>query len=289
VERPLAPENFPGSPTSGGLQAKTPIDPDKAGPDGRAGFAFQVKLKLNGSGSLMFLPMGKETRLNLSSTWNSPSFTGAYLPVERTVGEDGFRATWKTMHFTRSFPQAWLDWAIAAPEWEKFAFGAELHLPVDRYQKTERCAKYAILFILLTFLVFFVQETLHRRRIHPMQYLLVGAALCLFYLLLLSLSEHVPFALAYAAASAGVVIMVTCYGFTVLGARKRAWALGAMLAGLYGYLFTLLQMEDFALLMGALGLFAILGAVMFATRRINWYDGKTGSSAGGSVLQGGAA
>jgi inner membrane protein len=289
VDLPLAPENFPGSPASGGLQAKVPIAPVAGAMEEREGFGFQVKLRLNGSGSLKFLPMGKETRLTLASSWNTPSFTGAYLPIDRTIGEDGFRATWKTQHFTRSFPQAWLDRAVSRGDWEPFAFGAELLLPVDRYQKAERCAKYAVLFILLTFLVFFVQETLHRRRIHPVQYLLVGAALCLFYLLLLSLSEHVPFALAYAAASAGVVLMVTCYGFTVLGARKRAWALGAMLAGLYGYLFTLLQMEDFALLMGSLGLFAILGAVMFATRRINWYDGKAGGQMPEPTLQGGAA
>lgn len=298
AERTLAPENLPGSPVPGGLQAKVPLVPgtaemadkvDQSERAGQDGFAFKVDLKVNGSGSLLFLPMGKETRLRLSSAWNSPSFTGAYLPAERTLGEEGFRAAWKIMHFTRSFPQAWLDGSIDASDWKGFAFGAGLHLPVDRYQKAERCAKYAVLFILLTFLVFLVQETLHRRRIHPLQYLLVGAALCLFYLLLLSLSEHVPFALAYAAASAGVAGMITCYGFSVLGARRRAWALGAMLTGLYGFLYTLLQMEDYALLMGSLGLFAILGTVMFVTRRINWYDGRPAGAEPGSGPGGGAA
>lgn len=122
--------------------------------------------------------------------------------------------------------------------------------------------------------MFFLQETFDRMRIHPLQYLLVGFALCLFYLLLLSLSEHVAFQYAYLAATAGIVGLITLYGFAILGARKRALGLGAMLAGLYGYLYTLLQMEDYALVMGSLGLFAILAAVMFLTRKVNWYGGN---------------
>jgi inner membrane protein len=190
------------------------------------------------------------------------------------VRKDGFSAKWATLHLSRSFPQSWRAEEVGPKDWDPFAFGVELKLPVDRYQKTMRCAKYAVLFILLTFLVFFLNETFDRKRIHPLQYILVGFALCLFYLLLLALTEHIPFNLAYACAMAGTVGLITAYGMAFLSTRKRALGLGAMLAGLYAYLFTLLQMEDFALLMGALGLFLILGAVMFMTRKLNMNGAK---------------
>lgn len=274
--RVLAPENLPGSPVYGGLQTRVPL---KAEGPGEAGYAFGAKLKLNGSGSLRFLPMGKQTKVSIRSPWTTPSFSGAYLPADRSVDKAGFQANWKTLHLSRNFPQAWHESQITQKDWEGFAFGVDFLLPVDGYQKTERCAKYAVLFILLTFLVFFLYETFDRTRIHPLQYLLVGFALCLFYLLLLSLGEHIPFGYAYAAATLGVVGLITAYGFAILAARKRALGLGAMLTGLYGYLYTLLQMEDYALLMGSLGLFLILGAVMYFTRRINWYGTRPAPAA----------
>jgi len=260
------PDNFVGSPVPSGLHA--PVNMALPAP-GKEGFPFEMAVALNGSGSMQFLPMGKETRVSIASRWQSPSFSGAFLPRENRVDAQGFTANWATFHLSRSFPQSWRGWEIAAKDWSPYAFGVDLNLPVDRYQKTTRCAKYAVLFIVLTFLIFFMNETFDRRRIHPLQYVLVGCALCLFYLLLLALTEQVPFAAAYAIATAGIVGMITAYGAAVLSSRKRAYALGGMLACLYAYLYSLLQMEDFPLLMGALGLFAILGAVMYLTRKLN--------------------
>lgn len=278
--RALAPENLEGTPVDAGLQARVPLA--HAPMDGE-GYAFRAKLKLNGSGSMMFLPMGKQTRITVRSPWTTPSFGGAYLPEQRSVNASGFQADWRTLHLSRNFPQSWTGDAFGPKEWEPYAYGVELLLPVDRYLKAERCAKYAALFIVLTFLVFFLYETFDRIRIHPLQYLLVGAALCLFYLLLLSLSEHVAFPLAYAAATAGVVGLITAYSSAILATRKRALGLGGMLTGLYAYLYTLLQMEDYALLMGSIGLFVILAAVMFATRRLNWYGSKDAKPTGPAV------
>lgn len=265
LAREFVPENFAGSPVAGGLHARAPLG---EAPPGTEGYAFRFRAHLNGSGSMKFLPMGRETRVSIASPWRTPAFTGAFLPRDSEVGADGFQARWMTLHLSRSFPQSWKHAEVSAKDWGDYAFGVDLLLPIDGYQKATRCAKYAILFIVLTFLVFYMNETLDRKRIHPLQYLLVGAALCLFYLLLLALTEHIPFDYAYAAAALGIVAMITAYGLAVLSTRKRALALGAMLAGLYGYLFSLLQMEDFALLMGSLGLFAILGAVMFLTRKL---------------------
>lgn len=268
--RGLAPDNLPGRPVYGGLQAMAPLGVIPA----ENGYPFKTKLKLNGSKSLRFIPMGKTTRVTARSPWSNPSFDGAYLPDSRTVNASGFQADWTTYHLSRSFPQQWTYSEISDKDWLPFGFGVDLILPVDGYAKAERCAKYAVLFILLTFLVFFLYETFDKTRIHPLQYLLVGFALCLFYLLLLSLSEHIGFGPAYGVAAAAVVGLITSYGLSILAARKRALGLGAMLVGLYAYLYTLLQMEDYALLGGSLGLFAILGTVMFLTRKVNWYGGK---------------
>jgi inner membrane protein len=283
--RPLAPENLPGRPVYGGLQAMAPLGAVAA----ENGYPFKTRIKLNGSRSLRFIPMGRTTRVTARSPWSNPSFDGAYLPDSRAVNASGFQADWTTYHLSRSFPQQWTYSEITDKDWLPFGFGVDLILPVDGYAKAERCAKYAVLFILLTFLVFFLYETFDRTRIHPLQYLLVGFALCLFYLLLLSLSEHIGFGPAYGVAAAAVVGLITSYGLAILAARKRAWGLGAMLTGLYGYLYTLLQMEDYALLGGSLGLFAILGTVMFLTRKVNWYGGKPGAPAAAPGVAGVAA
>lgn len=260
------PDNYAGSPVTGGLHV--PVRVTQTSPS-KDGYLFKLSMRLNGSGAMNFLPVGKETRVHLTSSWAGPSFAGAFLPSASRVNNAGFEADWHTVHLSRSFPQTWRGAEVGSADWDRFAFGVELRLPVDRYQKTMRCAKYAILFIVLTFLVFFMNETFDRRRIHPLQYLLVGCALCLFYLLLLAFTEHIPFGAAYTIAAFGVVGLITAYGAAVLSTRKRAVVLGGMLTGLYVYLYTLLQMEDFALLMGSLGLFAILAAVMYLTRRLN--------------------
>lgn len=265
---------------------RTPVPALAGGEAGRT-YAFAFDLVLDGSQSLKFLPLGQQTTVKLTSPWPDPSFVGAYLPESHRVGEGGFEAGWSVPYFGRSYPQQWrsTEASTVVPEGalDASAFGVDLFLPVDAYQKTERSVKYGMLFLLLTFLTFFLYEVLNPFSLHPLQYLLVGSALCLFYLLLLSISEHAPFALAYAVASAATVGLIGGYSAAILRGRLRALGTAAALAALYGYLYVLLQAEDYALLLGSLGLFAILALVMFITRRIDWYTPRPLGAKGGSV------
>ncbi len=258
---------------------RTPV-PDLAAAEAGRIYAFAFDLTLDGSRSLAFLPLGKQTTVKLSSPWPDPSFVGAYLPESRRVGEAGFEATWSVPYFGRSYPQQWrsTEASKVAPQdaLDASAFGVDLFLPVDAYQKTERSLKYGLLFLLLTFLTFFLYEVFNPFSLHPLQYLLVGSALCLFYLLLLSISEHAPFAVAYAVASAATVGLIGGYSAAILRGRLRALGTAAALAALYGYLYVLLQAQDYALLLGSVGLFAILALVMYVTRRIDWYAPRPG-------------
>ena len=163
------------------------------------------------------------------------------------------------------------------PALEASAFGVDLFLPVDAYQKTERSVKYGVLFLILTFLTFFLYEVFNGVPLHPMQYFLVGSALCIFYLLLLSISEHAPFGLAYLVAATATVLLIGGYSAAVLRGRLRALLMTIVLAVLYGYLYVLLQLEDYALLLGSIGLFVILALVMFLTRRIDWGSPRRGA------------
>lgn len=251
-----------------GIHARVP-GLEKAAPGAPVRFSFE--LGLNGSRDLLFAPLGKETRLSLTSSWPSPSFTGQFLPETRDVTPNGFAAEWNISYLTRPFPQEWRDNEVPAELLGQWMGGVTLFQPVDSYAKTSRTTKYGILFLFLTFAVYFLFEILGRLRIHPFQYLLVGFALCLFYLLLLSLSEHLGFERAYLLASAGTVGLIALYSGSVLGSFRRAAALGTGLGALYGYLYVLLQLEDYALLLGSLGLFALLAAAMALTRRVDWY------------------
>jgi inner membrane protein len=226
---------------------------------------FSMDLNLNGGQEIRFVPMGKETKVKLTSSWENPSFDGAFLPTDHTISEEGFEARWSVLDINRNYPQRWLNenYRVAGSH-----FGVDLFMPVDNYQKTTRSVKYALLFIALTFLAFFLSEILNNLRIHPIQYLLIGFAIVLFYLLLLSLSEHIDFNKAYGIASVGIVAMVSLYS----GSEKLGILIGALLALLYLFLYFLLQMEDFALLLGSIGLFVILGAVMYLTRNFDWYS-----------------
>jgi inner membrane protein len=252
---------------SSGLQAPVVLQPGQA-----ADFAFSFVLR--GSGGLSFVPVGRDTVVHLSSTWADPSFGGAFLPSSRTVTDKGFEATWQIPYLARPYSQRWQEDAgeLVAPAATVAAssFGVELFLAADHYQKTERSVKYAVLFLVLTFVTFFLFEVLSPIALHPVQYLLVGCALCVFYLLLLSLSEHLRFVLAYAAGATATILTISGYALTVLRARRRAVLLALLLTALYGYLYVLLQAEDYALLLGSVGLFVILAAVMFLTRRIDW-------------------
>lgn len=260
----------PGSGDAGlcgsGIHARVP---GLEGANGRVPFSFE--LPLNGSRELFVSPLGRETRLSLASTWTSPSFAGKFLPSSREVTSTGFTAEWNISHLTRPFPQQWRDNEVAPDLLQQWMAGVTLFQPVDSYVKTSRTIKYGILFLFMTFAVYFLFEILGRLRIHPFQYLLVGFALCLFYLLLLSLSEHLGFFRSYVLSSAATVGLTAFYSGSVLRSLRRAGAIGAGLSGLYSYLYVVLQLEDYALLLGSLGLFALLGAAMVLTRRVDWY------------------
>jgi inner membrane protein len=245
-----------------------------AATDAQKEYPFSFNLRLNGSEEIRFLPLGGETVVELTSAWPDPSFAGAYLPESREVSPNGFKARWSVSSLARSYPQQWREtgeenanaFAAIAPT----AFGVGLFSPVSHYQKTERSIKYGALFIVLTFLTFFLYELLSPVTLHPVQYFLVGGALCLFYLLLLSISEQAPFAVAYAIASIATIALISLYGAALLRSRMRTLGLAGVLTLLYSYLYVLLQLEDWALLMGSIGLFIILAFVMYATRRIDW-------------------
>lgn len=233
---------------------------------------FSLELKLNGSDALHFVPLGRETAVALKSNWANPSFDGAYLPIEREVGADGFKASWKVSYYGRNFPQQWTSEGVNQPEEEQFkkaAFGVSLMQPVNAYRTVERAIKYGVLFIALVFTTFFLFEIGCGVRLSSLSYMLVGAALCLFYLGLLALAEFVAFGFAYGLAAAASTLLIVGYAHRILRGAKRAWLIGGMLGGVYGYLYFVLQMEDFALLAGTAALFVVLGAVMYATRNVS--------------------
>lgn len=234
--------------------------------------AFSLQLSVNGSDGFSVVPVGRQTEVSFASSWPSPGFQGAFLPVEREVSPDGFAATWKTSHHARAFPQQGMRWdgpaALNATELAEAAFGVRLVDTVTAYRTVERSIKHGVLFIALVFAVFFLFEALGGARLHALNYLLVGVALCLFYLSLLALSEFVPFAPAYGLAAGASTLLIGLYARSVLGGLGRAATISALLGAVYGYLFLVVRMEDFALLAGTAGLFAILAAIMYATRNL---------------------
>ncbi len=253
----------------------------------RGRYEYSFVINLRGSSSLNFFPMGKDTSVEIDSTWPHPSFDGAYLPSKRRVGDDGFRARWEVSHFGRNFSQEFVSLEMpSAEELDASSFGVRLFMPVDFYQKCERAVKYGFLFISLTFLAFFLFELFNGLSIHPFQYLMVGFAMCLFYLLFLALSEHIGFLSSYAIASCGVMALITGYSAKVLGTHRRAGAMFGLLFGLYSLLFVLLENEDYALLMGAGILFAILAGVMYLTRNVDWYRIRLGHREAGTAAEG---
>ena len=229
---------------------------------------FSFVLSLNGSEQIDFTPVGKITTVSVQSDWKDPSFTGAFLPVERQISDDGFSARWQVLHLNRNYPQYWKGkgYKLAGAD-----FGVKFFNPVDIYQKSMRTVKYALLFIAFTFYALFITEVINRLRVHPVQYLLTGFAMVVFYTLLLALSEHIGFSRAYLISSLGVIGLITAYAKSILKHPKAARMICGTMALLYGYLYVLLQLDAYALLMGSLGLFAMLAAIMYLTRQIDWY------------------
>lgn len=256
----------------------------------RADLSFEFALDLNGSSSLYFRPFGKQTTVNLAGGWSNPSFDGGFLPQSREVTDDGFAANWEVLQLNRNYPQQGTgQYLPKAPGFisgggsglnDRYSsyseagdlFGVRLLLPVDEYQKTYRSTNFAILFIFITFLTFFFIEVLNRRRVHPIQYLLIGAAIILFYILLLSISEHLRFNAAYWLSCTVIVTLITTYSWFVLRNRKLTLLVGGVLILLYVFFFSLLQLQDYALLVGSLGLLIILGTIMWLTRNVDWYN-----------------
>ena len=231
------------------------------------GFSFNLDIKINGSENLYFVPLGKETNVTMNSTWAHPSFNGVFLPREHTVSEDGFTANWKVLHLNRPFPQKWTGNRFKVTD---SVFGVSLIIPVDHYQKSFRSAKYAIMFIALTFITFFFIEIFNKKQIHVIHYLLVGFALVVFYSLLVSLSEHLSFNLSYLISSVAIVSLITAFGAGLFKNRKQTLVLLSVLIVLYTFLFTILQLMEYSLLMGNIGLFIVLAIVMFFAKKIKW-------------------
>lgn len=237
------------------------IDPDIT-------LAFNCRMELKGSNSINFLPVGRTTSVSVGGAWPSPGFIGNYTP-EYTLDEDGFKADWNVLHFNRSIPDVWIgNSGISGSE---VSFGVNLVDTVDIYQQNMRSAKYALMFIALTFVVFFFVEIISRKRIHPIQYLLVGVALILFYSLLLSISEPLGFGWAYLISSVATICLISTYASAIFKNKKLTFLLAAILAALYIFLYVILQLEDVALLAGSIGLFVILGIIMYFSQRIKWY------------------
>jgi inner membrane protein len=242
-------------------------------------FAFECNLNLNGSTSLHFQPYGKKTSVELNATWGNPSFEGYFLPDFSKITDTSTYATWKILQLNRNYPQYGLGAFIRESERKASlqqgqtdsSFGVRLMLPVDQYQKTTRSAKYSIMFILLTIISFFFVEIIHKKRVHPIQYLLIGFGIVLFYILLLSISEHLHFNSAYWISCAGIVLLIGLYTQSIFKKIKITLLISTILLILYVFFYALLQLQNYSLLMGSIGLFIILGTTMYLTRNIDWY------------------
>jgi inner membrane protein len=233
---------------------------------------FSLDLNFNGSTSLNFIPLGKLTKVGIKSKWENPSFIGAFLPDEREINSTGYSANWKVLHLNRPYPQKFRG---ATQGINESAFGVNLIVPVDEYQKSMRSAKYAVIFITLTFLIFFFVQILNGVKIHPIQYIIVGLALCVFYTLLIALSEHIAFKFSYLISSISIISLITLYAKSIFNNKKLTLLIGLILTTLYLFIYSIIQMEDYALLMGSVGLFFVLATIMYLSRKIDWYAIKT--------------
>lgn len=230
---------------------------------------FSVHLSLKGAKSMDFCPVAGATEISVKSDWPDPSFKGNYIPSDRQVSKDGFTAQWKVLDVNRTFPQSWVG-----DRYELFTLddkcGIDFLQSADNYQKVNRSLKYCALFSIITFVVLFLVEILKKKLIHPIQYLLIGVALVIFYTLLLSISEYLSFNVSYLIAAVSIVLMLTLYARGVLQSWPLAFLVGGILAVLYGILFTIIQLQAYALLVGSIFIFCVLAIVMFISRKINW-------------------
>ena len=262
--------------------------------DRNTALPFSFDLDLRGSEALNFLHLGKTTEVKVEGEWNNPSFTGRYLPEDRKVSKNGFDATWKMPFFNRPYPQQWIAentalntviqevskditptlTASAAINPDKQTndayFGVDFKLPVDQYQKTMRSAKYSILVVLLTFLSLFFTELMNKKKVHLLHYVLIGAAMVIYYALLLAFSEQVGFNSAYLIASVATVALVSGFLAVLLKDKRPALLFGSILCVFYGFIFVIIQLQDMALLFGSVGLFITVAVLMYLSTKIDW-------------------
>ncbi len=250
-----------------GVMTKVKIDSTATFLNGK--HSFKIELDLKGSEQLFFTPVGKTTNITLKSLWSTPAFNGQFLPESSNVTEAGFTANWKVLHLNRNYPQQFIENAYNL---NYSSFGVDLLMPIDGYQKTSRSVKYAMMVILLTFLIFFLIEITQHKKIHPFNYVIVGFALCLFYTLLLSFSEYMTFNLAYIIATVMTVGAVFFYTYYLFKGTRVSQAISGLLLLLYGFMFVIIQLESYALLIGSLGLFIVMIAIMNYSKNIDWYN-----------------
>ena len=232
---------------------------------------FNINFNIKGSEQIRFIPTGKQTEAQITSDWKTANFFGEFLPYnDDKISDNGFDAKWKILDLNRPFSQQHFN---GIPDLKEFAFGVNFMIPVDEYQKSERSAKYGFLVIGLTFLVFFLIQTLSKINIHPFQYLMIGLALTMFYTLLVSISEHSNFLKAYLIAGISVIVLITLYSKSILKTFKFPIFIGLSLTALYTFIYVIIQLENYALLVGSIGLFLILATVMFVSRKIDWNNG----------------
>ncbi len=230
---------------------------------------FNFSITYNGSNSIKFIPIGKTTNVNINSNWESPSFEGAFAANDATkkISKNGFNVDWKILDINRTFTQ---QYANTLPNLDAYLFGVELIKTVDEYQQNERASKYGFLVIGLTFLIFFLIQTVSKINIHIFQYTMIGLALVMFYTLLISITEHSSFSFAYSIAATAVIALISLYSYSILKNRKFSLFITLALTALYSFIFVIIQLEDYALLVGSIGLFLILAAVMYFSRKIDW-------------------
>ena len=233
---------------------------------------YTLEITLAGSHSLRFLPLADDTRVNLKSDWPHPEFIGQFLPAERNIDAGGSQASWQLMSLNRPYGDHWLMAGMSDQQLSVAGFGMRLETPVDGYQRSERSVKYGILFITLTFFTLFLFEVLTGRPLHPVPYILTGAALAVFYLVLLALSEYLGFKWSFVLAVSLLLLIITPYTGAVLGGRKRGVLVGTMMGITYGLLYVLVSAQHLALLLGSLALLMAIAALMFLTRNVDWYN-----------------
>lgn len=238
--------------------------------------AFTYNIKIKGSGRLHFIPAAGNSSFALQSAWSSPSFDGSTIPNDHQVSDSGFTAKWVFNKANLPFPTVLHNGNTIK---SKVDFGVSILQPVDDYAKTTRCIKYAIMFIGLTFALFFIVEIMQKKPVHPVQYVLVGLALVIFYSLLLSISEFIHFDLAYFIAAVATVLLISLYAKSHFKKWKTAGLFASVLGSLYAFNYVLISLEDTALLAGSVALFIVLAIVMYASRKINWYGTGTTNAA----------